>query len=270
MKYLRNGIAVEQPGPDMTVLPSGVPGVFETVLVRDGQPVFWSDHWRRFEPGADGYGLEAPFTSDELLDAATSVIAANAIRCGVLRYALWREGDVTWTLEVSSPRATMRKRELRATWGPALEISAATRAFKHLNRAAWAAAARQAQANGFDQPLVTDQVGNVVEGATANIFIVQDGVLHTPALECGPLPGILRAHVVAVAREARIGVCERPISRADVGAAAEVWLTNSLIGIRPLAALDTHHFGDNRPVLEQIRRAWLQRHGWDPTAPVSD
>lgn len=270
MKYFRNGIVVEHPGPGMSTLPSGVPGAFETLLVREGQPVFWAEHWRRLAAGISAHALRAPFTADDLLAAAAAMITANGVRHGVLRYAMWCGPEASWQVEVSGPRTAMRKRDLRVTWGPRVEIPLAMRGFKHLSRTAWAAAAREAQANGFDQPLLSNAAGDVVEAATANLFLAQRGVLHTPSLDGGPLPGILRAHVIALARDAGVRVCERPIARTEVASADEVWLTNSLIGIRPVSALDSHPFGDNRPVLDQIRRTWIARHGWDPGAPVAE
>ena len=90
---------------------------------------------------------------------------------------------------------------------------------------------------GADEALMLNTAGEVACAAAANIFWVEDQTLCTPALECGVLDGIVRAQVLRaapglglVAREVRAGP-ERLAGRS-------VFLTSSLIGLRPVATLD--------------------------------
>lgn len=76
------------------------------------------------------------------------------------------------------------------------------------------------------------------------MFVVRR--MATPPLSAGPLPGITRPHVIAMALQGGVAVTERRISRVEVEPADEIWLTNSLIRIRPVAVIEGHSFGAER------------------------
>lgn len=251
-------------GPDH--LPEGVPGVFETVLLRSGEPVFFGEHWARFSEGCRWSGLVEPTAAEEMKGYSAMLAEANGVRTGVLRFATWRRenGTLAWRIDVDPPRPHMGQAMFRVTWGPPLPAPSADRAFKHLDRGHWLAALRTARGAGWDEVLLRDTSGKIVEGGVSNVFFVCDGRVHTPALECGPLPGIMRAQVLAVARETGLKVREGRFDATDITAATEVWLSNSLIGLRPVTLLADRPFATVRPVLDRLRKAWRMRHGWDP------
>ncbi len=87
-------------------------------------------------------------------------------------------------------------------------------------------------------PLLFDQGDEVLEAGRANVFAGRDGALFTPADDGRILPGIARAGAIAAAREAGIEVREGPLTRADLFAADEVFLTGSIRGVEPTATLD--------------------------------
>ncbi|WP_257837185.1 aminotransferase class IV [Phenylobacterium sp. J426] len=79
--------------------------------------------------------------------------------------------------------------------------------------------------------------GEVACAAAANIFWIAGGVVRTPALDCGVLDGIIRAEVLRAC--ARLGVtCEEVRVGPEALHGAAVFLTNSLIGVRPVTRLD--------------------------------
>ncbi|HEY0946952.1 MAG TPA: aminotransferase class IV [Opitutaceae bacterium] len=251
-------------GPDH--LPDGVAGVFETVLLRAGEPVFFADHWERFSQGCRWCGLVEPTAAEEMKGYSAMLAEANGVRSGVLRFATWRrdDGSIGWRIDVDPPRPHMAQAMFRVNWGPALPPADENRAFKHLDRGPWLAALRASRAAGWDEVLLRDTSGKLVEGGVTNVFFVRDGRMHTPALECGPLPGIMRARVLELARASGLKVREGRFDATDVTAATEVWLTNSLIGIRPVTLLADRPFATVRPVLDRLRKAWRGQYGWDP------
>lgn len=246
-------------------LPSDRTGVFETVLLLGGRPIFWPEHLARFNAGRAALGLGSVPTAHALTAAVNQLVNDNAITDGVVRYAAWRDGGEThWRVDVTPPRPHLATSTFRITRGPALPPPAADRAHKHLNRIAWSAALRDARRAGFDETVLTDDGGRIVEGAVSNIFLVRGNHLLTPPLACGALPGIMRAAVLACARAAGCEVRESLVTVDEVRTAEEVWFTNSLIGIRPVTQFDAHPYPESYAFLAWFRRHWREHHGWDP------
>jgi branched-subunit amino acid aminotransferase/4-amino-4-deoxychorismate lyase len=88
---------------------------------------------------------------------------------------------------------------------------------------------------GAQEALLRNCAGQVTEGAVTNLFaVVADGTLVTPPVEDGLLPGVTRAVVLNLAREAGIRAAERSIAPEDLGAFREAFVTNSLMEIVPV------------------------------------
>lgn len=91
---------------------------------------------------------------------------------------------------------------------------------------------------GADEAIRLDPKGHVVEGATCNIFVVESGVVATPRLDEGALPGIVRGRVLKMCAEERFASIERVISIRDLQNADELFITSSLRGVVPVTRLD--------------------------------
>ena len=108
---------------------------------------------------------------------------------------------------------------------------------KTANYLASVVALREARAAGADEALLLGARGDAVEAATANLFVVMAGVLLTPPLSAGPLPGITRQAVLECARALGLPIQERRLSPQVLTAADEMFLTSSVVGIRPVAVV---------------------------------
>jgi branched-chain amino acid aminotransferase len=117
---------------------------------------------------------------------------------------------------------------------PARPLAAA----KTANYLASLVALAQARAAGGDEALLLGPRGDAVEAATANLFAVVDGRLLTPPLAAGPLPGVTREVVLECARSLGLPAPERRLPRALLARADEVFLTNSVSGVRAVAAIE--------------------------------
>jgi branched-chain amino acid aminotransferase len=95
-----------------------------------------------------------------------------------------------------------------------------------------------AAAAGADEALRLGPDGDVVECATSNVFIVAAGVVATPPVELGILPGVTRARVIAACATAGIAVEQRRLSTQDVYAADELFVTSAVRGVVPITRLD--------------------------------
>ncbi|MET0271573.1 MAG: aminotransferase class IV [Phenylobacterium sp.] len=96
----------------------------------------------------------------------------------------------------------------------------------------------EARAAGADEAVMLNTRGEVACAAAANLFWVADGRLHTPALDCGVLAGIQRGRVIAAAGRLKLPVAEVRAGPDALAAAEAIFLTNSLIGLRPVERLD--------------------------------
>jgi len=85
----------------------------------------------------------------------------------------------------------------------------------------------------LDECLLINETGNIVEGISANIFLVKDNYIYTPPLRSGCLNGIMRKKVIELAKQEGFTVFnEVPIKLPDIMAADELFFTNAISGIR--------------------------------------
>jgi branched-chain amino acid aminotransferase len=224
-------------------------GVFETLLLKNGAPVFFDAHLARLRRGLGTLGITEPATIADLpatLAALDALEARDGDRGG---YAAARvtisRGD--------GPRGLKPIRECR----PVVVVSVARfirldlpaparlalterRRFSTASTVSFKAigaylenmlADVDAGAAGGQYGVMLNEFGRIACASTANIFVVTpDGALLTPALSEGALPGVVRAVVLEDARSLGVAVRETMLS-ADEFASGDVFLTNSLIGL---------------------------------------
>lgn len=99
-------------------------------------------------------------------------------------------------------------------------------------------ALQEAKKAGAREAIMCDATGRVAEGASSNVFMVQQGVVLTPPLEVGLLAGITRSRVMALARADGIEVRTEEIWPDQLRQAEEVFITSSVRGIMPGATVD--------------------------------
>jgi 4-amino-4-deoxychorismate lyase len=218
-------------------------GVFETVAVRAGQPLLWSQHIARLRDGLKRLGIR---------DIAESLLAQEAqqLCAGQARAVL----KIIVTRGISGrgyrPSSGAPTRVLSRYPWPQFPAAAQTRGVtlhlcetrlaaqprlagvKHLNRLEQVLA-RAEWGDEHAEGLMRDDGDRIVEGTMSNVFMVRNGQLLTPDLtRCG-IAGVLRAQVCARV-PALLPVKETSLTLADLLAADEIFLTNSLIGIWPV------------------------------------
>ena len=115
---------------------------------------------------------------------------------------------------------------------------------------------REAIAKGFSNALVTDQLGNVAETATSNVFMVRDGEVFTPIPNGSFLNGITRQRVIVLLREAGVVVHETSLSLDDFRVADEVFLTGNLAKVTPVNCFDDVRF-EIGPMSKLARESYM-------------
>jgi branched-subunit amino acid aminotransferase/4-amino-4-deoxychorismate lyase len=214
-------------------------GVFETVKVLGGRPVFLAQHHARLTASAQTLDLPCSIDLPSLRARLQWVITANTLSDGSAKIVLFNNGDSTSELITTKTNAYPAEAYTRGFHLKTVftgERTGVLTAYKTLNYLANIRAKRAALASGFDESLFITPAGIVIEGSTTNIFSVRDGMVFTPPLASGPLPGIARAEVLALLGPERVR--ETLLTTSDLHHASEIFVTNALLGIMPVSRLD--------------------------------
>jgi branched-chain amino acid aminotransferase len=119
-------------------------------------------------------------------------------------------------------------------------------------------ALQEALRDGYDEALLLDAQGFVMEGSGENVFIVHDGVLYTPDLTSA-LDGITRRTVITLAREIGIEVVEKRITRDEVYIADEAFFTGTAAEVTPIREVDGRMIGRGTrgPITERLQSLYF-------------
>ncbi|MCB1856806.1 MAG: branched-chain amino acid transaminase [Gammaproteobacteria bacterium] len=121
-------------------------------------------------------------------------------------------------------------------------------------------ALQEAIANGYDEALLLDAQGYVMEGSGENLFIVRDGILYTPDLTSA-LDGITRDTIITLANELGYAVHEKRITRDEIYIADEAFFTGSAAEVTPIRELDNRTIGSGSrgPITEKLQTLYFDQ-----------
>ena len=225
-------------------------GLFETIKLEGGVLEFWSRHMARLLAGCARLRIPAP--DPALLRSEAQKLCAGTAR-GVIKIMVTRGagGRGYRPPEPANPNrivaffpapdypesftaegVRIRFCQTRLSDQPLLA------GLKHLNRLEQVLARGEWSDDGIQEGLMLDREDSVIEGTMTNLFIACDGILHTPDLSHSGVDGVLRGVVMDLARYLGIKTSVGRIGRNELGAADEIFLTNSIIGIWPVREID--------------------------------
>lgn len=224
-------------------------GVFETILLIDGVPAFLTAHLARMRGGAEALGIEADLDEAEIASVLAELTRRNgatkgfaSARLTLTRGAGGRGLAVAKGAAKPMLLATVKSYAPSETSGPAQlivsrhrrnELSAAAR-WKTLNYLDNILARMEAAEAGADDALMLNSAGRAACASAANVFFIVGDRIMTPPVAEGAMPGIVRGVLLANAKAAGAEIREAPFEAGDLGAVS-LFLTNSLIGVRPAA-----------------------------------
>ena len=229
----------------------------------EGAAIFrLTDHLKRLYMSAKIYDIEIPYTIDELAAACRDVVKKNDLKAAYLRPVAFRGlGGFGLSAECPTDVAV-------ATWpmgpylGPeALEngIDACVSSWQRFapntipagakaggNYLSGQLIAREARRLGFGEGIALASTGLLSEGAGENLFLVFDGVLHTPPASASILTGITRHTLMTLAREDGIEVVERDLPREYLYLADEILMCGTAAEVTPIRAVDGKQIGNGK------------------------
>lgn len=238
-------------------------GLFETMAASDGDIPHLALHLERLTHGCDRLSIPRPRYADIERDLADLVPPTGraVVKIIVTRgpgargYAPPTESHPTRVASVSpwpDYPARHRKDGIRVLLCKLkLGINPALAGLKHLCRLEHVLAQMELTGTDAQQGLLRDTRDLVVGGTSSNVFVVRSGGLVTPPLtQCG-VKGVMRRVVLAAAESARLHAEERELTLDEVLAADEVFMTNAVFGIWPVASLESQRF-DVGPITRRL------------------
>lgn len=223
-------------------------GLFETMLFIDGRIMLEEYHWERLFGGMNILGFNIPplFTAQYLEEEVQKTVRKNQLGslCRV-RLQMYAGGGGLYENIAPKPEFVIECFPLEAYAlqlnEAGLEVGIATGLYKSndslanlksSNALIYAMAAQQAKANKWNDALVLNNAGNVIESTIANIFCINDEFVNTPPLNEGCVAGVMRRYVLERLQQLDYTIQELPITVEMLDNADSVFLTNAIKRIR--------------------------------------
>jgi branched-chain amino acid aminotransferase len=232
--------------------------VFEGERVYGGIIFKLSEHTERLVESARGLDFEIPWSAEEIDRACDAVVKANGIVDGYVRPVAWRGSEV---MGVSAQQSKIHLAIATWPWPSYFSPEARMKGIK----LGWAKYARPApntaptsskaaglymictiskhaaERAGYADALMLDWRGRIAEATGANVFLVQNGELHTPTPDCF-LNGITRRTVIGLAKDRQIKTVERAIMPNELAKTQEVFICGTAAEVTPVAEIGEYKF----------------------------
>lgn len=226
-------------------------GLFETIRAYQGHLFRFDSHWNRLQAGADYLKIALPEDAKTALRHASELLHKNGLADAVVRLQITRGAGHRGYLPqgIDHPTWLMTCHPLpdlgeSVDSGWKLVVSHqrlasfdSSRRFKTCNRIPQILARLEADKEGANEAILLNEKEDVVECAGANIFWLDQGVLYTPPMESGLLPGVTRAVVMELSDRLEIECVEKTSTIPDLVASEAVFLTQSVMEIIPVTAI---------------------------------
>jgi branched-chain amino acid aminotransferase len=248
--------------------------VFEGVRAYEtpqGTAIFrHQDHLDRLERSAKLYYMNMPFSREQLREVTHELIVRNSFKSCYIRPLVWRGYGPMGLNPLDNPVEAMvavwewgaylgeegKRNGVRARVSSYRRISSESliphskASGQYLNSVL---AKIESVKAGYEEAILLDDKGYVCEGTGENVFVVKDGVIHTPGQADGILDGINRKSCIQIARDLGYEVVERTIARAELPLADEVFLTGTAAELTPMREIDDIEIGPPGPITREIQ-----------------
>ncbi len=233
----------------------------------DGQVAIFrlEEHIERLINSAKFYGVEFPYSQEELCKATIEVVKQNRFdNCYIRPLMFIGEGFNTisvtddmsknviisaWELDKSADSVTLSVSSYRRLMSSQVPMQAKATS-NYMNSIL---IRNEAKAKGDSDGIALDMQGYVSEASTSNIFLVKDGIIYTPDLSSSVLNGLTRQSVITIAKNLGYEVVERKIARDELYIADEVFVTGTASEVKVCTHVDKMQVGKgNYPVSNQL------------------
>lgn len=235
-------------------------GVFETLKVVNNKILFFEDHYFRLMASMRIIRMQIPmtFTLEYLEEEIVKLIAVNGIQNSArVRFSVFRneggfylptDNSISYVIQSSALEHTKYQFTQNIfevdLYKDFIVPKQLLSTLKTANKIINVTASVFANENQLDSSLLINEDKNVIEAANGNLFMVMGKQLITPPISEGCLNGIMRKQIISLAKQIDfIEVIEAPISPFDLQKADELFITNVIMGIRPITKYRKKEFG---------------------------
>jgi 4-amino-4-deoxychorismate lyase len=247
-------------------------GLFETIAVKQYQPLLWDLHWHRLQAGCESLNIACPDVTvietevERLLDHVRSNRQEHCVIKIIVTRGTggrgYRTGTDMYTSRILMTSEWPEYPENYYTYGvncqvcsTRLSMQPALAGIKHLNRLEQVLARMEWGDQAIAEGVMLDGSDNVIEGTMSNIFFVTDsGEIETPILEHCGVDGVQRKNIIHIASARQMTLKQINIGINSLDKYSEAFLTNSLIGIWPVRSLGQYTF-EPGIITEELQQA---------------
>lgn len=236
-------------------------GLFETMKVVNGKILFWEDHYFRLMASMRILRMEIPmdFTPEFLENEIKKTVEATDLldKTARVRMTVYRAGKGTYLPEErgvgfyafakahASPFYLLSEEPNEVELYKDHYVNAdLLSTLKTTNKIIYVTGSIYAQDNGYDNCLLVNNEKNIAEALQGNLFLVKGTHIKTPPLSDGCLRGIIRKQLLDIIGQMKEYTFEEAsISPFELQKADELFITNTIIGIKPITKYRKKEFG---------------------------
>jgi branched-chain amino acid aminotransferase len=253
-------------------------GVFEGIrayATAQGPAVFrLTDHIRRLFNSAHLLLMDIPFSVEDIIEATKETVRVNDVEsCYIRPIAYLGYGEmglnplpckVNVSIAVWPWGSYLGDEGVRN--GVRMKISSWRRMDPNINPVAAkgtgiyvnsSLAKVEAVKAGYDEAVLLNTLGQVAECTGENLFVVKDGVLHTPPLSSGALEGITRDSIMTIASDLGYDVRETVLLRHDLYLADEAFCTGTAAELVPIRSVDDREIGPPGEITRKLQETFF-------------
>ncbi len=235
--------------------------LFETIRIANKKPLFLSEHLSRLLKGTEvlKMKLDKAFNLQFLEKNIQSLIEKNSINTdGRARLTLFRndggmyapsENNTSYILEVYPLE---EKNYILNAKGLTIDLFSdfkkpqnALSSIKSANSIVYVMAGVHKNEQKLDECIILNDKHHIIETISSNIFAVKNGVLYTPPVSDGCVDGVMRKKIIEIAHKNKIAVYEISIMQNVLLAADELFLTNTINGVKWVVAYKQKRYFNN-------------------------
>ncbi len=233
-------------------------GVFETMRAHEEKILFLEYHLQRLSRGLKTLGLSWPVGQRAIEMKLREVLHRHHLKEARVRLTVWREGLQTRSTIICQSIEQSYSHAWRAIISSLRHCRGVFPSIKSLDYSLFHQAYKEAMAGGWDEAILLNSRGELVEGSRTNIFLVCRDILYTPPMHSGCLNGVARQVVMRCARSSRMRCLARSVRPKDLLTCKEAFLTNAIGTVIPLTYIGAQPIGNGEPgpVTQKLRRAY--------------